>query len=172
MTSSQNITASLIIALLYFVTLDFVPHGGLIFIIVGVALLAIGLHRGTQLPLMLRAFITTSIFYWGSSTFLIGRTMEPGLSSYTVGMAFATFCLYGIWPAFALFRLWRSRVAVVLACLLVPVGFALAAAMAGTEEYLFVRKYQNSGIGPTARWTVSMHWLSYDRETQQLHGSD
>ena len=36
----------------------------------------------------------------------------------------------------------------------------------------FIQKHGETGIGPTARWTVSSHWLSYDAKTKKLSGSD
>jgi hypothetical protein len=52
------------------------------------------------------------------------------------------------------------------------VSLALASLVAGFEERQFVKLHRAHGIGPTPRWTVSHHWLSYDVEKQQLYGSD
>jgi hypothetical protein len=112
------------------------------------------------------------MFYWAYITCLIGRTMQPGLTRYTIGMALTVFAIYGLWPSVALFRVWRPKIAVGILFTLLPVALALSAAVAGTEEYLFVRKYQDTGVGVTKRWTVSNHWLSYDKDARRLDGSD
>jgi hypothetical protein len=166
------IIAGIASALLYFLGLEFLPGGGFAFTVMGVILLLIALARGMQLPLMLRVFMTANVFYWGYVTCLFGRTMAPGLTGHTVGSALAIFAMVGIWPAIVLFRLWRRSPATWLTCALVPIAFCMAALVAGVEEYLFVRKYQDTGVGTTARWTVSQHWLSYDRQTKRLNGSD
>ena len=172
MTTSRHILVGVLAGLVFFVALEFVPDGDLVIMIGGALLLLVALIRGTRLPLMLRVFVTACMFYWAYVACLIGRTMQPGLTGYTVGMAFTVFAIYGWWPGIALFRLWRSRTAVGLLCALLPVGLALAAVVAGTEEYLFVRKYHDTGVGVTKRWTVSNHWLSYDKAAHRLDGSD
>jgi hypothetical protein len=48
----------------------------------------------------------------------------------------------------------------------------MAGVVASVEEQLFIYKYRDTGVGATARWTVSNHWLSYDRDAQRLNGSD
>jgi len=110
--------------------------------------------------------------YWGYIACLVGRTMEPGLTGYTLEMALTVVVVSGCWPAIALFRLWRRPIAFCLLCAFFPVAFTLAMLVAGTEEYLFVRKYRDTGAGPTARWTVPHHWLAYDKEARRLDGSD
>jgi len=172
MTPTRKAIAGIAVALAFFVALEFAPYGDFVFMILGALSLFIVAVRKTHLPLMLRVFITTCIFYWGFSACITGRTMQPGLTRFTAGMALSYFGFLGLWPGIALFKLWHRRIAIGLLCALLPVSFALAVALAGTEEYLFVRKYRDTGVGPTARWTVSMHWLAYDRETRRLGGSD
>jgi hypothetical protein len=172
MTISRQIFAGILVAMILFVALEFVPDGDLVIMIGGALLLLVVLIRGTKLPLMLRVFITACMFYWAYIACLIGRTMQPGLTGYTVGMALTFFVIYGWWPSLTLFRLWRPKIAVALLCSLLPVALALAAFVAGTEEYLFVRKYHDTGAGVTKRWTVSNHWLSYDKDAHRLDGSD
>jgi hypothetical protein len=172
MTTSRHIITGILSAVVLFVGLEFLEDADLAIMIGGALLLIVALIRGTRLPLMLRVFITACIFYWAYIACLIGRTMQPGLSGYTVGMALTVFAIYGCWPGLALFRLWRPKIAVGVLCALFPVALALAAVVAGTEEYLFVRKYHDTGVGPTKRWTVSNHWLSYDKDAHRLDGSD
>ena len=172
MTSSRHNLLGMIAALVSLLALEFVPDAGLVIIIIGGLLFVIALIRGTRLPMAIRVFITACIFYWAYITCLVGRTMRPGLSRYTVGMALTVFAIYGWCPGIALVRLWRPRIAVGLLCALLPVGLTLAAAVAGTEEYLFVCKYRATGVGTTPRWTVSNHWLTYDRDAHRLDGSD
>ena len=172
MRTSRQIVAGILAGLALFVALEFVPDGDLVIMIGGAVLLLVGLIWGTRLPLMFRAFVTACIFYWAYIACLVGRTMQPGLSGYTIGMALTVFVIYGAWPAIGLFRLWRPKIAVGLLCALLPVSFMLAEVVAGTEEYLFIRKYRDTGVGVTKRWTVSNHWLSYDKDAQRLDGSD
>jgi hypothetical protein len=172
MTTSRHIFAGVLAALALFVALEFLPDGDFVIMIGGAFLLLVALLRGARLPLMLRVFITGSLFYWAYIACLIGRTMQPGLTGYTIGRALTMFATFGWWPSLALFRLWRPKIAVALLCSLLPVAFAVAAVVAGAEEYLFVRKYYDTGVGVTKRWTVSNHWLSYDKDARRLDGSD
>lgn len=172
MKTSHQIFLGVLFGAVLFIALEFVPDGDLVVMISGALLLLLALIRGTHLPVLVRAFVTSYIFYWACIMCLIGRTMEPGLTGYTVKMSLVVFAVLGWWPGIALFRLWRPKIAAFLLCALLPVGFILAATIAGTEEYLFVRKYQDIGVGATSRWTVSNHWLSYDKNTQTLNGSD
>lgn len=138
----------------------------------GVIFLLFGVIRGRRSSHAFRAFVSMIVLYWGYSMCLVGRTTGPGLNTATSGMAFTCFVIYGIWPGFVLLRLWSLRYGVAFLVALFPVAFLLAALVAGTEESLFVRKYRDTGIGPTERWTVSNHWLAYDRDKQRLDGSD
>ncbi len=128
--------------------------------------------KGQKTSAAFRSFVTALIFYWAFQTCVLGRTTGPGLTATTASNALGTFFLLGLWPSVALLRFWSNRSAVVLLLALFPVAFLMAASVAGAEEYLFVRKYQNTGVGPTNRWIVSMHWLSYDKDAHRLYGSD
>lgn len=146
--------------------------GGLVCMLLAVAFMIAGLALGHKLPLALRIFATGLFFYYGYSMCLIGRTMGPGISAYTFGAAIGMFFLFGLLPALSLVRVWRPALGISLIALLFPTSLGVALLVAGIEEHLFVRKHRETGVGPTARWTVSNHWLSYDRETQKLNGSD
>jgi hypothetical protein len=172
MTASRQVFTGTLVALALAVALEFMSHGDLVVIVGGGILLIIALIRGKRLPLALRVFATAMVFYWAYINCLIGRTMQPGLSGYTVRMALTFFAIFGLWPGLALFRLWNSKTTLLLLGLLFPVAFLLASAVAGTEECLFVRKYRVAGVGTTPRWTVSNHWLAYDKVAQRLDGSD
>jgi O-antigen ligase len=151
---------------------EVLPAGGLV-LMVAVAVLALtAAVGGTRLPLGLKVFATASLFYFGYAMCLIGRTMEPRLTTSTVGMALYYFGLFAVVPTLSLLRLWRQRVAVALVIVVLPLSLFAAAVVAGVEEHLFIQKYRDTGVGPTPRWTVSNHWLSYDRVAGKLHGSD
>jgi hypothetical protein len=151
---------------------EILPGGGMFLLVAVAALASVAAIGGTRLPLVLKVWATTFIMYFGYSTCLLGRTMEPGFTGYTVSMALVCFGLLACLPAISLLRLWRPRVAVVLLVTILPLSLTAAALVAGIEERLFVQKYRDTGAGPTPRWTVSNHWLSYDRETHRLNGSD
>jgi len=144
----------------------------LVWLSLALIFLPVGAIRGRKSSLMFRAFVSVIVLYWGYSMCLVGRTTGTGFNTATSGMAITCFVIYGIWPGFVLLRLWPLRHGVAFFLALFPVAFLLATLVAGTEEYLFVRKYQDTGVGTTARWTVSNHWLAYDREKQRLDGSD
>jgi hypothetical protein len=170
--TGSHISVGVVTALALFVAIEFVPHGDIAFMLFAALLFLVALIRGLRLPLAVRVFATACIFYWAYIACLIGRTMRPGLTAYTLGWVLFMFAFYGWWPAPALFRLWRPMIAIGLLCMLLPVGFALAAVVASAEECLFVLKYKDTGVGTTERWTISNHWLSYDKESQRLDGSD
>jgi len=148
------------------------PGGGLILILAAAALALVSAIGGNRLPLALRVFATSFILYFAYSMCLVGRTMEPHFTRYTVSMALTFFGLFAMVPTVSLLRLWRRRIAVALVIAVLPLSLTAAAIVAGIEEHLFVEKYRNTGVGPTPRWTVSNHWLSYDREARHLNGSD
>jgi hypothetical protein len=127
---------------------------------------------GQKAPVPFRSFASALIFYWAVQTCLLGRTTGPGLTAATFGMTVTTFFLLGSWPGLALLRLWSLRRGAILFLALFPVAFLLATSVASIEEYLFVHKYEKTGVGATSRWTVSNHWLAYDKDTRQLGGSD
>jgi hypothetical protein len=171
-TKTLHLVCGIGAAVLLAVLLEFVPAGGLIAMGAAVALALTAALAGTRLPLMLRVFATAFILYYGSSMCLVGRTMEPGLTRYTLTRAVTFFGLFAALPTLSLLRLWQRRLAVMLTLAAMPLSLIAAALVAGMEEHWFVQKYQETGVGPTPRWTVSDHWLSYDRETRQLSGSD
>ncbi len=155
--------------------LESVPQGEFasiaILVFVG-GLAAIGLIGGPRLPLAIRLFSTLMIFYFGYGMSLVGRTEGPGLTRLNVISALGYFVTFALLPGTCLVRLWPLRKGLVVFAALLPVSLAAAMLVAGIEECLFVQKYGSTGVGPTPRWTVSTHWLSYDREAQRLDGSD
>lgn len=167
----QIITAFLIAGLFIFL-IEFSPYGGAIFLITIALVTIVGIIFGRRLPFLLRIIFTILIFYFGYSMCLVGRTMAPGINFYTIRMALYWFSLFAVLPAISLLRLWKRKTALAFVIAILPVSFMLALFVAGLEEYLFVRKYRDSGSGPTARWTVSMHWLAYDLVNKHLYGSD
>ena len=131
-----------------------------------------GLVFGPRLPIALRVFTTGVVMFLGFGVCLEGRAAAPGLTAYTTEMALSRFFSIALLPVLSLVRLWPRRLALSLIVSAFPVSFALAALAAHIEENLFVRRYHESGVGPTARWTVSSSWLSYDAQTHRLDGSD
>ena len=149
-----------------------VPVGGVAFLVVVVALAIAAFTRGERLPLTVKVLVTASIYYLGYSVCLGGRTMEPRLNAHAVSMALLSFVLFAAAPTISIVRLWRPRVALILMAAILPVSLLTAATVAAVEEHLFIQKYRDTSVGPTPRWTVSNHWLSYDHKTQRLEGSD
>jgi len=171
--TTTQLTIGLAATVAFAIVVELIPVvGGLVWIGVAGVLMIVALVRGQRLPLAFRAFATGVFFYHGYSMCLHGRTMEPGFTRYTVSMALTYFAMFALSPGISLIRIWRPRPGVSLLGLLFSVSFGAAALVAGFEEHFFISKYRDTGIGPTARWTVSHHWLSYDREARRLDGSD
>jgi hypothetical protein len=169
---NHPIASAVLFGLVASTVFEAVPDHG-ISLLVAMALLTItSLIGGLSLPLFVRCFFTVLIFYFASTICLVGRTMEPGLTAYTIGMALTCFGMLALWPAISLLRLWQGRLRLLFALLVFPAGLFFACIVAGAEEQIFIRIHQDGGVGPTARWTVSNHWLSYDAETKSLDGSD
>jgi hypothetical protein len=157
---------------LFAVFVEFVKVGGAVCLLAVAALTLSGLIFGQRLPLALRIFSTGLMIYFGYSACLSGRAMAPNLTEYTIGTALHLFSLMALVPFLSLLRLWSLRVAVALIGMALPFCFGLAFLVADIEERLFVRRYQDTGVGPTARWTDSSCWLSYDAQSKRLEGSD
>jgi hypothetical protein len=170
--STKTQTALGISAMVVLAVLDEQVSDGGITLLVIVAVLAVASAIGGQrLPLFVRVFATGVVFYFGYVMCLVGRTMEPRFTVYTVQMALIAFGLYAALPTLALLRIWRGRVRVAVVASVLPISLAVASGVAAYEEHRFIQEHRH-GIGPTARWTVSNHWLAYDAKTQQLSGSD
>ncbi|HEX8295512.1 MAG TPA: hypothetical protein VF593_04390 [Chthoniobacteraceae bacterium] len=162
-----------IVALIgYGAFVQYVPDRGITCLAAVAASTLTALVLGPRLPLTVRLFITGVVFHFGYGMCLAGRTMEPGLTSYTVRMALMFFSLFALLPFLSLARIWRPRLAIPVIAAALPVCLGAAALVASIEERQFVQRHRIAGIGPTARWTVSNHWLSYDAQRQQLNGSD
>ena len=146
-------------------------RGFTLLVAAGVIIAAVSLVRGSRLPLGVRAFLTGMTLMAGSMTCLWGRTMEPQLTLQTAKFALIAFALRDGLPNLALLRLWRGRVRVLLVVGMFPACLMMAHAIASYEEYRFIQKHRY-GVGPTARWTVSNHWLAYDATSQKLSGAD
>jgi hypothetical protein len=168
----RQIGVGMIVGVTLATVFELVPDHG-ISALIGMAIVAlVGLACGQRLPLLVRVMFTVLIFYFGATMALVGRTMEPGLTRYTFGWALNCFAIMALWPALALLRLWAGRLRVALLIAVLPTSLAVAFAVAGIEEASFIQKHKENGVGPTARWTVSNHWLSYNAETGKLDGSD
>jgi glucan phosphoethanolaminetransferase (alkaline phosphatase superfamily) len=156
----------------YILLLEQIPAGGLVAMIVVILAALLAVIVGSRLPLIVRLLITGLVFEFGYSMCLVGRTMEPGFTGHTLGMALFMFVLFASLPFLSLIRIWSRRTGLWLLVVALPVSLGIAVLVAAFEEWQFVQRHRTTGIGPTARWTVSNHWLSYDAAQQQLHGSD
>lgn len=126
---------------------------------------------GRRLPVYFRVLATGATFYLGFGLCLVGRTMEPSLTSHTFEAALFMFLIYAALPTLALTRVWSGRLKVGIVVGMFPLSLLLACCVASYEELRFIRDHPDGG-GPTPRWTVSHHWLSYDAKTRVLSGSD
>jgi hypothetical protein len=151
---------------------EVVPDGDTVLLVSVAAVSVIAAVFGKRLPLVVKVFATSVIFYFGYCMCLVGHTEEPGLTGQTVGRALLYFVLFATVPLLSLARVWHRRIAIIVMTSAFPLGITGAAVVARIEEHQFVQKYRETGVGPTSRWTVSNHWLSYDREAQRLDGSD
>lgn len=152
--------------------METLPDGGLT-ALVGMATVPLaGFMLGLRMPLWLRVACAIATFYFGVSMALVGRTMAPGLSwetgSQAAGMAVS---IAGL-AAGSLLAMWPRRIGAALLVAWLPVCLAVAFGLAALEEAAFVRAHRATGAGPTARRTVSMHWLAYDAAKGRLYGSD
>src|SRR3954469_5405787 len=129
---------------------ELLADGGMLLLITAAGLALASGIGGERLPLFVRVFATGTAFYFGYDMCLVGRTMEPGFTSYTVKMAFLLFCLYASLPTLALLRIWRGRIRVALALSVFPISLAVASTVAAYEEKQFIEQHPN-GIGTTSR---------------------
>lgn len=150
---------------------EFIPAGGFVWMLLTAALALAVLVRGCELSLTFRVVATGVTFYYAYKMCLLGRTMGPFLSVYTFKMALFCFTLFAALPTLALLRGWQGRARVLVCSLMLPVAFVCACSVAAFEESQFIAQHR-AGVGPTPRWTVSHHWLSYDSATGELYGSD
>ncbi|RYD62789.1 MAG: hypothetical protein EOP84_34260, partial [Verrucomicrobiaceae bacterium] len=82
----------------YAAFVEYVPDGGITcFAAAAVSTLA-ALLLGPRLPFTGRIFITGLVLHFGYGMCLVGRTMEPGFTSYTVRMALMLFSLCALLP--------------------------------------------------------------------------
>ena len=172
MITFRHIVLPIVAVLLFAVFVQFTRIGGVVCIVAMAILTLSGFIFGQRLPFALRVFITGLIIFFGYGMCLSGRAMSPGLTQYTMGMALYVFSLLALMPLLSLVRLWRPRLALLLIAAAFPLCFGLAFLTADVEERLFVRRYHDTGAGPTPRWTDSNSWLSYDAQTERLDGSD
>ena len=175
MTFARQILAGVLAGIIAVAAVELFAEGflaGMVLLSIFGLLLFLGVAGGQHLPPFWRALISIFVLYWAYNMCLLGRTMTPGLTLTAVRNALVYFFLMGALPGLVLLRLWPLRRGISLFLALFPAAFLLAAIVAGTEEYLFVQKYRETGIGPTPRRTVSNHWLAYDAKSQRLDGSD
>lgn len=169
---SHAVRCGVILGLLASVLFTFVPDNDILLLAAMAFLTITGFVAGPRLPLYVKVLFTVLIFYFAGLMCLIGRTMAPGLSLYTVSMALVYFGFMALWPSLSLLRIWRGRARAVLVSCVLPAGLFLAHLVAATEEHIFMNIHREAGADVTPRWTVSMHWLAYDAETGVLRGSD
>jgi hypothetical protein len=148
-----------------------IVDGGMTLYVVVAALALASVIGGQRLPLFIRVFATGATFYLGYAMCLVGRTMQPRFTISTVQTALIMFGLMAALPTLALLRIWRGRLRVAIVASVFPVTLAVASTVAAYEEHQFIQQHRH-GVGPTARWTVSNHWLAYDVEDKKLRGGD
>jgi hypothetical protein len=152
--------------------METLPDGGLT-ALVGMAVVPLtGFMLGLRMPLWLRVACTIATFYFGASLALVGRTTAPGLSWETGSQAAGFAVAFAGLAAASLLAMWPRRIGTALLAAWLPVCLAVAFGLAAMEEAAFVRAHRAAGCGPTARRTVSMHWLAYDAAKGELYGSD
>lgn len=171
MSSRYQVIRGLVVALVAAVVTALLPAGGFISMLFMALLALIVAVRGSSLPLSFRVAATGFTLYYSFEVCLLGRTMEPFLSAYTLRMTLLHFVLFAALPTMALLRAWRGTTQVLVCSLMLPVAFIVACSVATFEEFQFISLHR-AGVGPTPRWTVPHHWLSYDATTKQLDGSD
>ena len=154
------------------IALDATRHDGGLALLAFVGALAVACAVwGKRLPVYFRVLATGATLYLGYGLCLAGRTMEPGLTPHTFQMAMFLFLIYASLPTLALLRVWRGKLRIGIIAGMFPASMLLAMCVASYEELRFIRDHPN-GSGPTPRWTISQHWLSYDAQTRVLSGSD
>ena len=171
MKENTQIALGLVAAVAWVVTDGFLVELAPFLLLLVVCLTVVGLTWGRRLPLWIRVFTTGVVFYFGYSLCLVGRTMGHGFTSDTFESSLGCFLFFATLPTLGLFRLWQGRVRTAILLSALPVSLAFATLVAAYEEHRFIQRH-SQGVGPTARWTVSNHWLAYDAETQRLSGSD
>lgn len=162
--------AAMIAALGYFIAAGFVPQGHKVYVSIGLVLVLYSILRGREIWLPVRLFVTAQVFLWSFIVCLVVRTTDAGVHTHNAGRSVSYCFLYAVIPGLCVLRLWSRKRAIILVSLLLPVGFLLSNAVAGTEEILFVRKYRDAGAGPTPRWPLPIYWLAYDKEAHRLYG--
>jgi len=149
---------------------EFMPAGRLVGMLMTAVLAILVAFRGRRLSLTLRVVATGCTLHYAFQMCLVGRTMAPFLSAYTIQMSLMHFAIFAALPTIALMRAWQGRTRVLVCSLMLPMAFVCACSVAAFEESRFIAQH-NRGVGPTPRWTVSHHWLSYNPSTG-LQGSD
>lgn len=79
---------------------------------------------------------------------------------------------FGLPLHLVMLRLFRRPAAYGAMALVAFFSISGALVVASVEEMLFVAKHRQAGVGPTPRWTMPHHWMSYDAENHKLEGSD
>jgi hypothetical protein len=159
------------IAIIAAVGLELMPAGGLLAMLITATLTLTVVVRGHELSLTFRMLATVFICCYAYQVCLLGRTMAPYLTAYTFRMAIFHFGIFAALPTIALLRCWQGGARVLVCSLAFPIALICACLVAAFEESQFIDQHR-AGVGPTPRWTVSHHWLSYDSSTGQLNGSD
>lgn len=121
-------------------------------------------------PFFLQVWATIAITAWVFYYALVIRLMGPRLEGFLeIGLPGFLFVFA---PAILLLVVWGVKRGAKIALVLCATGFILAHLIGSYEEYRFVQKHKETGIGPTARSLQSSSWLAYNAETGELSGSD
>lgn len=173
MAAPRDLVGGVVAGTVAVAVMETLPDGGLTALIGSMAAVPLaGFMLGLRVPLWLRVACTIATFYFGASLALVGRTTAPGLSWETGSQAAWFAVAFAGLAAASLLAMWPRRIGTVLLAAWLPVCLAVAFGLAAMEEAAFVRAHRVTGCGPTARRTVSMHWLAYDADKGQLYGSD
>lgn len=146
--------------------------GGIVFLFAGFGLVCAALYKGRNLNMIFRTVLVISIVYFSYAMTLQGRTMGTGLDFHTVKYTAIFFALFGLPSHLVMLRLFRRPAAYRAIALGAFASISGALAVASVEEMLFVAKHRHTGAGPTPRWTIPHHWMSYDAGNHKLEGSD
>lgn len=166
------ILSSIVVGVIASILLRVIPDQGILNWLFMIIITFTGLIFGPRLPIFVRIIFTVLIAYFAIDACLLGRTMEVGITVDNISMALKCFLILALWPSLALLRIWRGRLRILTATLVLPIGLLMACVIAGAEEQIFTSLHRDEGVRPTPRWTFSDHWMAYDSQAKSLIGSD
>jgi len=121
---------------------------------------------------ILRYTLFAALLFLSLSVLLAGRSIRVGFGAYTTSMYYAYTCMalallfLGLWCTGKGAWRWKEAIPILL------VLTAVAHGLCEWKERRFVQQYASTGSMPQPRYFDSSSWLSFDRTTGVLHGSD